>query len=223
MHFAPVLILGLGVVLVSGVREQFEMKPLHPISTISSTIVGLEGTDVTVSAEEQRVAGMSDYSLREYRKDSTVAFSTYVGYYNRQVQGQTIHSPKNCLPGAGWETISASRVSLPGSPNGGTANRVLLSNKGSRALVYYWYQGRGREESNEYVVKWDLLRDAALRGRTEEALVRIVVPLKSQLSAGGNLDDDPEVMAAAEIAEKVARELRAAAASVIPTWTTSDD
>ena len=32
-------------------------------------------------------------------------------------------------------------------------------------------------EANEYVVKWDLLRDAALRQRSEEALVRIVVPI----------------------------------------------
>jgi EpsI family protein len=56
-------------------------------------------------------------------------------------------------------------------------NRFLLANGGARALVYYWYQGRGRVEANEYRVKWHLLRDAALHGRTEEALVRIVVPL----------------------------------------------
>jgi hypothetical protein len=43
--------------------------------------------------------------------------------------------------------------------------------------VYYWYQGRGRVAASEYQVKWELLRDAALRARTEEAMVRIVVPL----------------------------------------------
>ena len=56
-------------------------------------------------------------------------------------------------------------------------NRYLLANKGQQALVYYWYQGRGRVESSEYRVKWNLLRDAALYGRTEEALVRIVIPV----------------------------------------------
>jgi len=44
--------------------------------------------------------------------------------------------------------------------------------------VLYWYQGRGRVEPNEYWVKWHLLRDAVLRQRTEEALVRIVVPVE---------------------------------------------
>jgi EpsI family protein len=58
-----------------------------------------------------------------------------------------------------------------------TVRRYLLAKQASRALVYYWYQGRGRVSSNEYKVKWELLRDAALKGRTEEALVRIVLPL----------------------------------------------
>jgi hypothetical protein len=43
--------------------------------------------------------------------------------------------------------------------------------------VLYWYQGRGRTEAGEYAVKWNLLRDAALRRRTEEALVRVIVPV----------------------------------------------
>jgi EpsI family protein len=58
-----------------------------------------------------------------------------------------------------------------------TVNRYLLQNEGQRALVLYWYQGRGRVAHNEYAVKWDLLRDAALHRRSEEALVRVVVPV----------------------------------------------
>jgi EpsI family protein len=101
-----------------------------------------------------------------------------VGYYDYQVQGKTIHSPRNCLPGAGWETVQGGTVLVPAAGGAPVAiNRFLLANGGARALVYYWYQGRGRVEANEYRVKWHLLRDAALHGRTEEALVRIVVPL----------------------------------------------
>ena len=44
--------------------------------------------------------------------------------------------------------------------------------------MYYWYQGRGRIEANEYKVKWDLLRDTVVRRRTDEALVRVVFPLR---------------------------------------------
>jgi EpsI family protein len=57
-------------------------------------------------------------------------------------------------------------------------NRYLLQRGQERALVLYWYQGRGRIAANEYAVKFDLLKDAALSGRSEEALVRVMVPIR---------------------------------------------
>ena len=120
---------------------------------------------------------MSSYLFRGFERDSTIAFSVYVGYYDRQVQGKTIHSPKNCLPGAGWEVVSAREEQLQVGSHRVPVNRYTLVNSGNKAVVYYWYQGRGRVESNEYRVKLQLLRDSALRGRSEEALVRVVVPV----------------------------------------------
>jgi EpsI family protein len=61
-----------------------------------------------------------------------------------------------------------------------TVNRYLLEKESNRAIVYYWYQGRDRVSWNEYAVKWELLRDKAVHGRSEEALVRIVVPLRGR-------------------------------------------
>ena len=55
-------------------------------------------------------------------------------------------------------------------------NQYVLKNGPATAVVFYWYQGRGRIVANEYAVKWNLLRDAAVAGHTEEALVRVVVP-----------------------------------------------
>jgi hypothetical protein len=52
--------------------------------------------------------------------------------------------------------------------------------------VLYWYQGRGRVAANEYLVKWDLLRDQALYGRSDEALVRIIVPVTGSEDAAYN-------------------------------------
>lgn len=175
--FLPMSVFVAGGLLISGVREQHVMQPRAPMATLPTVIAGLSSRDVTVADEERRIAGMSDYTLREFLADSITRFSVYVGYYDRQVQGKSIHSPKNCLPGAGWEIMESGRVPLPSGTPGETVNRVRLANKGVQALVYYWYQGRGRVASNEYLVKWNLLRDAALYGRTEEALVRIVVPI----------------------------------------------
>jgi EpsI family protein len=86
-------------------------------------------------------------------------------------------------------------------------NRYELANKQARALVYYWYQGRGRVAASEYQVKWDLLRDAAISGRSEEALVRLVIPLTDSMK-------DPDALArrvAAEMVREVERKLPTAA------------
>ena len=177
-RWAPVGLLAVGVLSVSGLRPQHRVPPRRPIAELAVAVPGYQSAALTISAEEQAVAGMSAFALRQFVRDSVDRFTTYVGYYDYQVQGKTIHSPRNCLPGAGWETVQGGTVLVPAAGGAPVAiNRFLLANGGARALVYYWYQGRGRVEANEYREKWHLLRDAALHGRTEEALVRIVVPL----------------------------------------------
>lgn len=206
--FLPVAVLALGVLLISGMREQHAVQPVQPMASLPASINGIVGKSMVIDSAERRVAGMTDYSLRTYGPDSAYLFSTYVGYYDRQVQGKAIHSPKNCLPGAGWEVMNAERLSADAmGAKGGSINRVLLANQGVRALVYYWYQGRGRVEASEYKVKWNLLRDAAVEGRTEEALVRIVVPL-ARTQKNETKEQQAAAFAAADsVAQQVAREL----------------
>lgn len=212
----PLLLFSAGVLLVSGMRTQHVTQPRQPMVTLPTTFADQAGSDVKVSAEEQRIAGMTDYMMRTFGPDSAVSFTTYVGYYNRQVQGQSIHSPKNCLPGAGWDILLSERVTLLSDPNSPRVNRVLLANKGVRALVYYWYQGRGRIQASEYAVKWDLLRDAARFGRTEEALVRVVVPVGKM--RGQPTGTDPMVMRADSLARTVAKQLATAVDGVLPVF-----
>jgi EpsI family protein len=176
--WVPAAILGAGALLVAlGTTRQRAMPLSAPLATIPATLGEYQSRDQALSAEEQRVVGMSSYLFRNFSRDSQPAFSVYVGYYDQQLQGRTIHSPKNCLPGAGWEPLAAGRETIATPTGMATVNRYLLVNRGQRALVYYWYQGRGRVEADEYRVKLQLLRDSALRGRTEEALVRVVVPV----------------------------------------------
>ena len=217
LKFLPVAVLGLGVLLISGMREQYAVPAVQPMATISASINDIVGKSVVIDSAERRVAGMTDYVLREYGSDSGYLFSVYVGYYDRQVQGKAIHSPKNCLPGAGWEVMSAERLSADDmGVKGGSINRVLLANQGVRALVYYWYQGRGRVEASEYKVKWNLLRDAALEGRTEEALVRIVVPLSRGSESATKSGQDAAFAAADSIAKSVSQELLPSVTKVMP-------
>lgn len=209
LAWIPAALFGVGAVFTVGVDLQ-RVLPLRASLTdaIPATIAGAAGTDVHLSDGEVRVAGVTDYLMRSYQApDSSSAqppFSVYVGYYDSQTQGKTIHSPKNCLPGAGWEALASSTVVLETSAGPARVNRYLLQNQESQALVLYWYQGRGRVESNEYVVKWNLLRDAALRKRSDEALVRVVVPVRA----------DPD--AALRIATQVAAELVPAVTAALP-------
>jgi EpsI family protein len=148
------------------------------------------GTDVTVSDRELMIAGVDDHILRAYSpadRANFTAFTVYVGYYARQRQGHTIHSPKNCLPGAGWEQLVSSPQTIQTSAGPVQVTRYLMQREQDRAVVLYWYQGRGRVEANEYQVKLDLFRDAALHRRSDEALVRVFVPVTAGEDAAAAL------------------------------------
>lgn len=177
-EWVPAVVLATGALLAGSVRETSSMALRAPLTTVPDTLLSLPSVSLTLPPEELKVNGASEYLLRAY-VDSAGAekFGLYVGYYPRQGEGKTIHSPKNCLPGGGWEPVSHQIVSVPIGNESVPINRYVIAREGQRAIVYYWYQGRNRIAADEYRVKWDLLRDAALRSRSEEALVRVVLPI----------------------------------------------
>jgi EpsI family protein len=181
----PAVILLAGCALIMDSRSQAAVPLAGPIESIMPTFGDYQVANQVVSPEEQRVAGMSNYVARTYSSGGSIAFTTLVSYYDRQTQGKSIHSPRNCLPGAGWEIINGETRTITVDGVDQTVNRYVLKNRNATAIAYYWYQGRGRITANEYKVKWNLLRDAAVLGRTEEALVRIVVPVDSAGSQRG--------------------------------------
>jgi EpsI family protein len=173
----PALLLGAGGLMVLAIGDPKGMELRDSLATLPGALGTYGSEDRSLAAEELAANGASAYLLRFFKDPAGAEFSVYVGYYAHQRNGKTIHSPKNCLPGSGWEPLSAGVRQVEVA--GGTipVNRYVLAQGGQRALVYYWYQGRGRVAASEYQVKWELLRDAAFKARTEEAMVRIVVPL----------------------------------------------
>jgi EpsI family protein len=168
-----------------------------------------------VSDEERRVAGMTDYVARVYGRDTSIAFTTLVSYYDHQEQGKTIHSPRNCLPGAGWEILRSGTRTLNVDGARHVVNQYVLKNGPATAVAYYWYQGRGRVVANEYRVKSNLLRDAALLGHTEESLVRVVVPVEGT-SALGTSEADKAYTDASVIGDQIAERMVREVARVLP-------
>jgi len=110
-----------------------------------------------------------------------VPVNLYVAYYASQRTGQSAHSPRSCLPGGGWSILDFGQHEIPTVRNGAPlrVNRAIVQYGAERQLVYYWFQERGRNITNEYLVKWYLLEDALLRNRTDGAMVRLITPLRA--------------------------------------------
>ena len=127
------------------------------------------------------VLALDDYLTRFYVRDQKHPVDVYIGYWKSQQQGGAIHSPQNCLPGAGWEPVSQRLLTFPDPRNPGaaplTVNRFVIRKGIERQLVLYWYQSRGRIVGSEYWSKIYLVLDAARYNRTDAALVRLVVPV----------------------------------------------
>jgi EpsI family protein len=103
------------------------------------------------------------------------------------------------MPGSGWEDgrYQTQWVPLDSSKkNGVNINKYVVSKGTEKNLVFYWYQGRERITTNEYKDRILLIWDAITKQRTDGALVRIVIPLKS--SDGGE-----EIQCGIEFIQKV--------------------
>jgi EpsI family protein len=205
-RWVPAFLLGTGCLLTLGVDRQRDMPLAEPLDSIPMTLGGRAGKNLEIAEDERVAAGMTSYIFRVFEEGPS-PISVYVGYYDHQTQGKTIHSPKNCLPGSGWEALEAAPIAVTTANGPVTVNRYLLQNKNQQALVFYWYQGRGRVAASEYQVKWELLRDAALRGRSEEALVRVVVFLNDKVTERQAVDQANRV--AADLVPAVFRSLPA--------------
>ncbi len=127
-----------------------------------------------LSAGTLRELKADDYLSAVYANDRGAFASLFIAYYGSQRHRQTIHSPQNCLPGAGW---TMSRHRLHAMVEGGWINEYLIEKDDVQTLAFYWYQGRGRTVASEYWAKFETVRDAMWLGRTDGALVRVIVPM----------------------------------------------
>jgi EpsI family protein len=125
------------------------------------------------------VLGPGDFLLREYQDESGAPpVGLFVAYFPSQRTGDTIHSPKNCLPGAGWTPLRSERVmlKLPGQAPF-LANQYLIALGQEQQLVLYWYWAHGRAVASEYWAKYYLVADAIRMRRTDGSLVRLTTRL----------------------------------------------
>jgi EpsI family protein len=152
----------------------------EPLSVLPLTIGQWRGHEASPLADDVLAQlGVDDYINREYSTAGSVPVGVYVGYYASQRQGDTIHSPQNCLPGAGWRPVETGVTDLRAGGRTMRVNQFVIQKGLDRQLVFYWYQGRGRVVANEYRNKALLMLDAARLHRTNGGLVRLIASLDS--------------------------------------------
>jgi len=130
--------------------------------------------DTVMDAGTLGMLRMSDYLFRRYVDPTGRSAWLYIGYWQSQRRGADIHSPKNCLPGGGWEPVETARISIP-VPGAApiTVNRYLIQKDRQMQVVIYWFQAQGTVVAGELDAKIAMVRSAVFRNRTDGALVRI--------------------------------------------------
>lgn len=128
---------------------------------------------------------VDDHLIANYARPGEPWVNFYTAYYDTQSGGQSAHSPRTCMPAGGWKMTQLTEMALPlslaGSAGDGPTemrvNRVIIQKGDQRQLVYYWFNQRGRNLTNELAVKWFILYDGITRHRSDGALLRLVTPV----------------------------------------------
>jgi EpsI family protein len=181
------LLSGFGYVAHASKSET--VAPRMPLETLPLQVGEWTGGPAApFTPEVLKVLGVDDYVNRNYAAGTQPFVNLYVGFYQSQRQGDTIHSPLNCLPGAGWEPVSKDRVQFSATDAQGVVRQLRVNEfviqKGlDRQLVLYWYQSHGRIIASEYTSKMYMVYDALRLNRTDAAMVRVITPIPDDAAA----------------------------------------
>jgi EpsI family protein len=162
-------------------RNRTEMVPEHlPLSAFPAQLVTWDSTEIVQDKETIEVLGHGDFLERAYQDPAGKLpyVDLFLAYFPSQRTGEGPHSPRNCLPGDGWDPVENIRVEL--SVLGHEpfpANRYVISKAGNLRLVLYWFWAHDRGVASEYWAKYYLIKDAIRMNRSDGALVRLVTPM----------------------------------------------
>jgi len=181
----------IGALLVLQLRSPGEAVPIRKSLDSFPTAVGdwqaREG--VLLELDTLNVLKATDYLMRRDQDPSGRSVWLFIGYWENQRKGAQPHSPRNCLPGGGWEPLEASRVTIPlPQPSAPiTVNRYLIQKDRDQQIVFYWYQSQGKAIAGELPARVEMIKNSIVRHRTDGALVRISSPVYGSLEETSNL------------------------------------
>jgi EpsI family protein len=152
-----------------------------PLAQFPKEIAGYSAVaDVPFDKESLAILKPTDYMNRFYFEPGVGEIGLYIAYFETQRTGATIHSPKNCLPGAGWAPTVSTITDMTLSDGRKVPVNMYIIQKGlDQQVVLYWYQSHGRVVASEYWGKFYMVYDALRLNRTDAALVRVIAPVRN--------------------------------------------
>ncbi|WP_375205642.1 VPLPA-CTERM-specific exosortase XrtD [Hyphococcus sp.] len=173
-----VILVAAGAYVHFGTSNILRVPDRADLSGLPYELEGWRSEIQEVDADTLNVLGADDYVITNLQNPDGELFNLYIAYLNMQRHGHSWHSPRQCIPGGGWQ-IAEHDYATATLENGETFryNRIIIENRGVRQLVYYWYDQRGRRLANEFVMKSFLILDAVKLRRTDGAMIRIMTPV----------------------------------------------
>lgn len=176
-YVVPSIVLIVVGLYVGSINERAEIIPdRETFANYSLQLGEWQGRRDVIEQKYLDELKLDDYIIADYKSINNESVNLYMAYYESQRSGAAAHSPKSCIPGGGWRIKSHSTLEIEGV--GKSTNRLLIKKGDYGQLVYYWFDQRGRNITNEYLVKWYLFWDSLTLGRTDGALIRLTTSLQ---------------------------------------------
>ena len=167
----------LGTLAALQLRSTGEAVPIRrSLATLPTRIGEWEGREqAPLDAPTLEILRPTDYLVRRHVDRIGRSVWLYIGYWDTQRRGAQPHSPKNCLPGGGWEPLEAGTLTIPLPPPHAplVVNRFIIQKDREQQVVLYWYDAQGRPLASEVDARVQMLRSAILRNRTDGAIIRV--------------------------------------------------
>jgi EpsI family protein len=136
--------------------------------------------EIPMVAETEAILRADDTMTRDYVSPEGMV-NLFIAYFKTQRQGQSPHSPKNCLPGSGFQPSESGRIDIPVAGGAINVNKYVVSRGDDESVVMYWYQSQGRVIADEFAAKFYLIADSIRHHRSDTSLVRVVVPVTERM------------------------------------------
>lgn len=178
---AGLVTLAVSIGWVTGQSDEIVKVSREPFTLFPRQFDQWSGTSERLDPEIEHVLGATDYLNTTYSAPGSHDYiNMFVAFYDKQTEGGGIHSPEVCLPVGGWEVFSLEPVQVdPKVPSYGSfdVNRAVIQKGLNKQLVYYWFEQRGKRQTNDFTAKIGVVVDSLTMGRTDGALVRYVTPI----------------------------------------------